>query len=259
MRLVRASEMQEMDRIAIQELGIPGVVLMENAARGASRIFMEHFDPPSKSHVVILCGRGNNGGDGYVMARYLQQTGLKVTVIILSKSDKISGDALINLEIIRRMGLEILEVPGIDQWGDVNQLITHCNYFIDGILGTGLSSPVRDFYGQVIGDVNASGKSVMAIDIPSGLNARNGQVMGTAIHADLTVTFGFPKIGQLVFPGADLVGRLVRIDIGIPVSVGGLLLLWGLYWTLLPLWLGVVGASALITVGMAIVRALRAG
>jgi NAD(P)H-hydrate epimerase len=111
MRLVRASEIQEMDRITIQELGIPGAVLMENAARGASRIFLEYFAPPDNSHVVLLCGRGNNGGDGYVMARYLQQAGLKVTVIVLSKLNKISGDALMNLKVIKQMGLEILEVP----------------------------------------------------------------------------------------------------------------------------------------------------
>ena len=93
MRLVKASEIQEMDRITIQELGIPGAVLMENAARGATRVFLEHFAPPADSHVVVLCGTGNNGGDGYVMARYLQQTGVRVTVILLSKLNKISGDA----------------------------------------------------------------------------------------------------------------------------------------------------------------------
>ena len=216
MRLVDASEIQEMDRLTIHELGIQGVVLMENAARGAARVFMDHFTPSDNSHVVILCGRGNNGGDGYVMARYLHEKGLKVTVIVLSQLERISGDALVNLEIIRRMGLEVLEVPASDEWAGLSRMITGCDFVIDGILGTGLNSPVRGFYGQVIKEINALNKPVMAIDIPSGLNADTGQVMGLAINADLTVTFGFPKVGQVVFPGAELVGRLVRIDIGIP-------------------------------------------
>jgi NAD(P)H-hydrate epimerase len=219
MRLVKTSEILEMDRITIQELGIPGAVLMENAARGAIRLFLDHFAPPGNSHVVILCGRGNNGGDGYVMARYLKQRGLRVTVIVLSELDKISGDALINLDVLRRMPLEILEVPDSKKWVKGRRVIRNCDFIIDGIFGTGLNSPVRGFYGKVIVDVNSLGKPVMAIDIPSGLNADTGQIMGVAIKADLTVTFGFPKLGQLVFPGAELVGRLARIDIGILDSV----------------------------------------
>ena len=216
MRLVKASEMQEMDRITIQGLGIPGAVLMENAARGASRVFLEYFAPVGNSHVVLLCGPGNNGGDGYVMARYLHQAGLKVTVIVLSKLNKISGDALINLKVIQQMELEILEVPDQKRWGSKRRLIRNCDIIVDGILGTGLNSPVKGFYAQVIKYVNSLGKPVMAIDIPSGLNADTGQIMGVAIKAELTATFGFPKVGHLVFPGADLVGSLARIDIGIP-------------------------------------------
>ena len=219
MRLVRASEIPEMDRIAIEELGIPGAVLMENAARGATRIFLEHFDPPDNAHVVVLCGRGNNGGDGYVMARYLHQAGLRVTVIVLSTLDKISGDARINLSVIKQMNLEIMETPESKSWGRARRVMRNCDLVIDGIFGTGLNSPVKGFYSQVIGYVNDLGKPVMAIDIPSGLNADTGQIMGVAIKAELTVTFGFPKLGHLVFPGANLVGRLARIDIGIPESV----------------------------------------
>ncbi len=219
MRLVKASEMQEMDRLTIEEIGIPGVVLMENAARGASRVFLAHFAPPPDSRVLILCGRGNNGGDGYVMARVLHEAGLKVTVLVLAEFDKIAGDALVNLEILRRMGLDILEVPSEEQWKKQRRLLKDCDFIIDGLLGTGLNSSVRGFYARVIEEVNRANKPVTAIDIPSGLNADTGQVMGIALQADLTVTFGFPKVGQLVFPGAGLVGRLVLIDIGIPDAV----------------------------------------
>ncbi len=219
MRLVKAAEMQEMDRLTIQELGIPGIVLMENAGRGASRTFLEHFDPPSYSRVLVLCGSGNNGGDGYVIARYLHEAGLIVEIAALTRYEKVMGDALINLTIIRNMGLEIFEVSDSDDWKTFRRKLKTYHFIIDGIFGTGLHSPVKGFYAQVIKDVNASGKSIMAIDIPSGLNADTGQVMGIAVKAHLTVTFGFPKPGQLLFPGADLVGRLVRVDICIPDGV----------------------------------------
>jgi hydroxyethylthiazole kinase-like uncharacterized protein yjeF len=219
MRLVKASEMKEMDRLAIEGFGIPGAVLMENAARGASRVFLAHFAPPANCRVLILCGRGNNGGDGYVMARYLSGAGFKMTVLVLAELKLISGDAFLNLEILRRMGIDVQEVPTEGQWKRKRRLLNGADFVIDGLLGTGLNSPVRGFYAQVIEDVNSSGKPVTAIDIPSGLNADSGQVMGVAPQADLTVTFGFPKIGHLVYPGAGLVGRLVRIDIGIPDAV----------------------------------------
>jgi NAD(P)H-hydrate epimerase len=219
MRLVKASEIQEMDRLTIQELGIPGMVLMENAARGVVRMFLDHFNPSDGSHVVLICGPGNNGGDGYVVARYLHERGLKTTVMILSALKKIKGDAFTNLEVIKQMDLEILEIPGKDAWIKCRPFIESCDYIVDGLLGTGLNSPVRGFYAQVIEEINASACPVTSIDIPSGLNADTGQIMGKAIHADLTVTFGFPKIGQLIFPGAELVGRLTNIDIGIPEAI----------------------------------------
>ena len=219
MRLVKASEMQEMDRLTIEEVGIPGVVLMENAARGTTRAFLEHFEPPRESRVLFLCGRGNNGGDGYVMARYLHQRSYRVTVLVLSEFGKISGDALTNLGIIRRIGLDVREVPGSEAWESCRDLVKEADFVVDGILGTGLNAPVRGFYRQVIEEVNASGNAVTAIDIPSGLHADTGAVMGAAVKADLTATFGFPKVGQLLFPGASLVGRLVRIDIGIPAGI----------------------------------------
>ncbi len=219
MRLVKASEIQEMDRLTIQEVGIPGIVLMENAARGAARVFLDHFTPAANSHVVVLCGPGNNGGDGYVVARYLHEKGLKTSVIVLARLEKVKGDALTNLEIIRRMGLDIVECPGIDEWNRYRPTIETCDFIVDGLLGTGLNAPVRGFYATVIEDINAVNRPVMAIDIPSGLNADTGQIMGKAIRATLTVTFGFPKVGQLMFPGAGLVGRLTNVQIGIPETV----------------------------------------
>jgi len=216
MRLVRTSEIQEMDSLAINRIGIPGAVLMENAARGASRIFLEHFKPAQGSQAVILCGKGNNGGDGYAMARHLAHSGLKVLVISLAKPAQDSGDAGKNLEIIKNMGIEAINAPTSHELENCYGHIDRCDYIIDGILGTGLSSNVEGIYRQAIQKINSSQKQVMSIDIPSGLNADNGQVMGVAVTADLTVTFGFPKLGQVIFPGAGLVGRLAVVDIGIP-------------------------------------------
>ena len=219
MRLVTASEMREMDGMAINDVGIPGVVLMENAARSATKVFLDHFNPPDGSSIVILCGKGNNGGDGYVMARYLHEKGMDISVIIIGEKSAISGDALINLKIIDKLGLKISEITNDEVVQVVKDKVTKCGFIIDGLLGTGLNSPVRGMYKKVIEDVNQSGKPVMSVDIPSGLNADTGQKMGAAVKADLTVTFGFPKLGQVVYPGAWLVGKLVNIDIGIPGSV----------------------------------------
>lgn len=219
MRLVKASEIQEMDRKTIQELGIPGVVLMENAGRGASRAFLEHFLPEPEATVAIVCGRGNNGGDGYVVARYLHNAGLKPVVIILANKGDIRGDALVNLKVIQAMGLKIMETPELESWQKVREILNKAQYVVDAILGTGINSPVREFYAKVIEEINTLGKPVMAIDIPSGLNADTGAIMGVAVRADLTVTFGFPKVGTFIFPGASFAGRIVRIDISIPEQV----------------------------------------
>lgn len=219
MRLVKASEIQEMDRLTMQEIGIPGVVLMENAARGAGRLFLEHFDPPLGSRIIIICGRGNNGGDGYVVARYLHSAGLSVSVIVLSNFEGVTGDASTNLGIIRRMGLDVREISTLEGWKAFREDFRNYDYIIDGILGTGLNSTVRSLYYDVIQDINMAGRPVMSIDIPSGLHADSGQAMGIAVKADLTVTFGFPKLGQFLYPGIEYVGRLARIDICIPDAV----------------------------------------
>jgi len=222
MRLVTASEMKEMDRLAIERIGMPGAVLMENAARGACGIFLDHFHPAYGSQIVIFCGRGNNGGDGFAMARHFVGAGMKVVVICLAETSQITGDARINLEIIERMGLAIISAPASSELSGCVEYVRGCDYITDGIFGTGLNSDVKGIYLEAIQMINASGKKVMSIDIPSGLNADNGCVMGAAVRADLTVTFGFPKLGQVLFPGADLVGHLSVADIGIPDIAAGM-------------------------------------
>ncbi len=223
MRIVTASEIREMDRLAIETIGIPGIVLMENAAAGAAGMFLEHFNPAPGSGVVIICGKGNNGGDGFAVARRLSRAGLKVSVILLARPAQIKGDALANLEIIKRMGgIDVIEAPADPEFAGCRHHIEGCGYIIDAIFGTGLNSDVKGVSRQAIELINSSGKKVMSVDIPSGLNSDSGRIMGVAARADLTVTFGFPKLGQVIFPGAGLVGRLVCVDIGIPDAAAGM-------------------------------------
>lgn len=219
MRLVSAGEIREMDSLTIKSLGIPGTVLMENAARGAVRAFLDHFNPPPGSQVLILCGRGNNGGDGYVMARYLHGKGMKVSVFLMGTMNTVSGDALVNLRILKGMGTEVKEIDDDEKCAIVRDEIKKSAYIIDGLLGTGLNSDVRGRFGQVIDDINSSGRPVLAIDIPSGLNADTGQIMGRAVKADITVTFGYAKPGLMVYPGAGISGRIIITDIGIPCEI----------------------------------------
>jgi len=154
-----------------------------------------------------------------VVARYLHEAGLKPIVLVLSSQDRISGDARTNLGIIQGMDMEIQEVPGTEEWGGVSALLKDGDYIVDALLGTGLNTPVHGLYASAVEWINSAGKPVLSIDIPSGVNADSGRIMGIAVKASLTVTFGFPKLGQCVFPGAERVGRLVRIDIGIPEAI----------------------------------------
>ncbi len=216
MRLVTASEMREMDRLAINDIGIPGVVLMENAAKGATEVFMSHYNPSLDSEILVICGKGNNGGDGYVMARYLHNRGMKVSVIITGRKSAISGDAAVNLSVIEKLGIEISEIHDETVFENFTQRLSGCSYIIDGIFGTGLNSPVTGIYKRIIDAINSSKKTVIAIDIPSGVNSDTGGIMGAAVRADLTVTFGFAKPGHYIHPGALLTGRVVTVDIGIP-------------------------------------------
>jgi len=220
MRIATASEIREMDRLTIEKIGMPGIVLMENASRAAGRVFLEHFHPVPGARVVTLCGKGNNGGDGFAVARHLSGSGMGVTVILLARPSQVTGDALTNLEVIKRIGgIRIIEAGTSSALEENLHYIEESDYIIDAILGTGINSEVEGVYSRAISAINSSGRPVMSVDIPSGLNSDTGRIMGVAVRADLTVTFGFPKLGQVIFPGANLAGRLVCADIGIPHPV----------------------------------------
>ena len=218
MKLVTAAQMRELDRRTIEDLGVPSLVLMENAGRGTYQVLRREF-PELSGPVVVLAGRGNNGGDGLVVARYLANEGFPVSVFLLADRDQVQGDALVNLNILEAMGLEVEEILGEDQLSSLGHRMSRAGLVVDALLGTGLNSPVGGLLAQVIARVNQVRPPVLAVDIPSGLNADTGLPLGSAVEAAVTVTYGFPKIGQILPPGRDLVGRLWQVDISIPPAL----------------------------------------
>lgn len=219
MILVTAQEMAELDRRTIEEIGIPGVVLMENAARGALDFFQRLIPDLTARRVVILAGTGNNAGDGFVIARVLHSRGTPVRVVCLRPADRLRGDAWINYRILENIGLRPTHWDENEDFSSQFAIIREAEVIVDAILGTGLSSPVQGLYRDIIEAVNALGKTVLAVDLPSGLDATTGKVLGAAIRATATATFGLPKVGQRIAQGEALVGTLHVVDIGIPPSV----------------------------------------
>lgn len=219
MYLVTAAEMQAMDRATIEEFGLPGRVLMESAGREAARIFLDHFSAAARRGVAVAAGRGNNGGDGHVIARCLAQKGYPVTVFLLCSAATVQGDAAANLRLLQALGVPVIEVPDEESLARHQPRMQTAAVWVDAIFGTGLNAEVRGGLRSVIDFINRQEVPVFAVDIPSGLNADTGHPCGVCIRADVTATFAFPKIGQIVFPGAAFAGRVEVLDIGIPPHI----------------------------------------
>ena len=221
MYLVTSREMREMDRKTIEEFGLPGQLLMENAGRKALDMLFERFPERVSKKIGILVGPGNNGGDGLVMARYLLQMGKKVTTFVLTSRDKIKGDALSNLILLetlcqQKKGNHLFFIPDNDTFERFKARICRQDLFVDGMLGTGLNTPVRGFFKEVITAVNATNCPILSLDIPSGLDADTGMPLGVCIKATATATFGFAKAGLFLGEGRQFSGHLGIMDIGIP-------------------------------------------
>jgi len=216
MYLVTAGEMQDMDRNTIESYGIPGLVLMENAGRGATRMILETFCDIREKKVGILAGKGNNGGDGFVIARYLHQYGVEVTVYLLSMAKNIKGDAKENLKLLGPLNIPLIEVPDKSQFDQNRVSLDKQEIWVDAILGTGLTSDVKGFFKDTINFVNNSNVPVFSVDIPSGLNSDTGKPHGVSINAEATATFAFAKSGHIHYPGSHYTGHLGIVDIGIP-------------------------------------------
>ncbi len=225
MKVVTAEEMREIDRITIKDYGISGTVLMERAGlvvaekirklySGQHSAVSEKRQTPdtksAKHKVIVLSGGGNNGGDGIVVARNLHEWGWNVKIILLSKENKLSRDCLTQYKTAKKTGVAV-------EFRDyvINKDL-HSALVVDAIFGTGLSKNISGKTAEIISFINASDSPIISVDIPSGISSDTGQIMGEAVRADYTVTFGLPKRGHLLYPGADYTGRLFIEDIGFP-------------------------------------------
>ncbi len=224
MKRVSAEDIRRIDQRAIREYAIPSFLLMENAGRSVSDVILRDYKP---CKVLIFVGKGNNGGDGLVIARHLANRGFSVQVILLEDPVHLKPDPLLNYNIVRRMNIpSVLMADGSEAAasGEVpfeggKNLIEYCrdpDLIVDAIFGVGIHSPVRGIFEKVIRAINASKKPVVSIDIPSGLDADTGQVHGVAVKATKTVTLALPKRGLFEGEGPRYAGEIEVADIGIP-------------------------------------------
>src|SRR5438105_14311697 len=188
MRVLNSAQMREADRRTIEEIGIPSLVLMEKAGRQVVAAIESVHGELLERRVAVLCGRGNNGGDGFVVARTLVQRGVEVSVFLIGRVADVRGDARTNLEILGRLGLTIVEIADSQAWELHFSEVGDCTLIVDAIFGTGLNAPVTGSIESVIADVNASGIPVVSIDLPSGLAADSPESIGPSIDAGLTIT-----------------------------------------------------------------------
>ena len=219
MRVLNAAQMREADRRTIEDVGIPSLVLMENAGRQVvAAIEAVHADLLD-GQVAVLCGRGNNGGDGFVVARTFLQRGVDVSVFLIGQVSDVRGDARTNLDILGRLGVTVVEIADGQAWELHLSEVRDCDLIIDAIFGTGLNAPVHGLIESVIADINASGIPVVAIDLPSGLSADTPDPIGASVEAGTTVTLAAPKLPLVLPPAENRAGDIVIADIGIPSSV----------------------------------------
>lgn len=214
-KVVTASEMQAIDRCAIDEHGIPGVVLMENAGSAVVAVLREKFPDIPQKQVIVFSGKGNNGGDGFVIARHLFNLRVSVRVCLLGKMSELKSDAKINADVALNIGVPVDE---IDKTSAFRHHLRHSHIVVDAIFGTGLTKAVEGFHALVIDEINASGKYVVAVDIPSGIDSDSGKLIGPHIQASLTVALALPKRCHLSYPSANAMGEVRIVDIGIPAK-----------------------------------------
>jgi NAD(P)H-hydrate epimerase len=212
MKVVTSSQMRELDRRTIEEFHMPGLLLMENAALRVVEILLGRFAPLKDKRVAVVCGRGGNGGDGLAVARHLAtRTGADVSVWLVDSPKDFRGDAATNFLMAQAFGLRMRPASDMDLSG--------ADLVIDAIFGTGIRGAVTGDAARAISMMNESRGTVIAVDVPSGLDADSGRADGPVTRARLTITFALPKIGLLEFPGAEYAGELIVADLGMPRAV----------------------------------------
>jgi ADP-dependent NAD(P)H-hydrate dehydratase / NAD(P)H-hydrate epimerase len=225
MRILTASQMREADRLTVERDGIPSLTLMENAGAGVVEVLQREIPNLSQQRILLLCGKGNNGGDGFVVARLLKRLGAEPTVVLLAGIDAMRGDAALNLERWRAEGGTVRTIASEASWtAEEDELLSGAELIVDAVLGTGLNGPATGLFARVIADVNERSNKrpktkVMSVDIPSGLSSDAASNGGPVIRADWTVTFTAPKVGLLLSPDCENAGSLTVHSIGTPRAV----------------------------------------
>ncbi len=217
MKILNASEMQRIDRLTTERYGVPSLTLMENAGQGVVDFLARRYSPLENHRIAIVCGRGNNGGDGLVVARLLRQRLLKPRVLLLADPSELRGDAAVNLKRLEASGPPEI-VATAEAWREVYPTLEGATLLVDALLGTGLTRPLEGFLREVVRDLNRLRPSpeVVAVDLPSGLSADTGSVIGECIRAAASVTFTAPKVAHVLPPASEHVGDFVVHEIGTP-------------------------------------------
>ncbi len=218
---ISVEQMQKIDQAAIENLGIPRLLLMEHAGLAIAKAVVDlspRSEDPSVSDqsLFICCGTGYNGGDGLAAARHLHNWGYDLRIAILGKIGQLREEPAIYAYILRQLGLSLLECPSLEALSNLEDVWNTCSLIVDALLGIGVRGNVREPITSLIHRMNRSGKPIVAVDIPSGLNADTGLPQGCAVNANLTVTFGLPKKGCLIQQGPAHTGKLQVDSITIP-------------------------------------------
>jgi hydroxyethylthiazole kinase-like uncharacterized protein yjeF len=214
MRILTAEAMREVDRAAIEELGIPSLVLMENAAIGVVEAIGESFGEAESA--AVFCGPGNNGGDGLAVARHLSVRGWEVRIFLVTGGRQLSDDAATQLSICRKAELAVMEVASPADLAGAAEAAAECELVVDALFGTGLTRPLEGLFADAVETINDLPIPCVAVDLPSGLSGSQAQPIGPHVEADLTVTFAAPKVAHVFPPASDAVGEMAVTDLGIP-------------------------------------------
>lgn len=216
MKLLKAAEMKKIDQMASADYDIPSLILMENAGIRTVEVIDEMLVEPKGKSVVVIAGKGNNGGDGLVIARHLINAGVAVDTFLLGEADEMTADASINYSILQKMTPNIYPLTQEQHLDRLMLSLLVCDLIVDAMYGIGFKGTMRDFESRVVKMINWCKSPVVAVDIPSGVEADTGKVTGEAIKARQTVTFALPKVGLVLEPGKDYAGTLTVADISIP-------------------------------------------
>lgn len=215
MRVATSEIMRNIDKATIEEIGIPGIVLMENAALKV----LKHLELDKYNNYVVVCGVGNNGGDGFVIARHLKLRGKSLEIFVIGNSIHMTEECKINYNILKKLDIRPLKISNMDDVKDLRESLEKADVVVDAIFGTGLKREITELYSSVISVINENSKQVVSVDVPSGMDSNTGKVLGQGIRAKKTISFQLYKKGFLTYGTDKYTGEIVVEDIGIPEKI----------------------------------------